>query len=214
MPSQAFKEFHNNRIDVSKLIEAHTLLHNGGRGRKGLGHITRSGIVMLCACFELYIETVLIESLDVFTSRVGDINTLPKAVLKHLSAKVKNDLHELRPIHLAGNGWKNVYKSYAEQDVLLLNTPKTGKIDELFKHYLGYEDFSSNWGIDKKVIDLFVSKRGEIAHKGRAARYIKIGELVQDLDLFTTLVSTIDQLLLDYIRNKTPGNIQPWNRTY
>ena len=77
MPSIAYTEFKKNIIDVDNLIAAHTTLNTGSRGKKGLGHITRSGIVMLCATWELYIETLLCESLQILLHRKNNPRELP-----------------------------------------------------------------------------------------------------------------------------------------
>jgi len=60
MPSSAYQAFKKNRVDVVRLIDSHGKLHAGTRGKKGLGHITRSGVVMLCASWELYVESLLV----------------------------------------------------------------------------------------------------------------------------------------------------------
>ena len=74
MPSKAYIEFEKNIVDVDHLISTHAAMNNGGRGKKGLGHITRSGIVMLCATWELYIESLLCESLKILTDRKNSQN--------------------------------------------------------------------------------------------------------------------------------------------
>jgi len=80
MPSKAFTEFRKNIADVDNLISSHRILNNGGRGKKGLGHITRSGIVMLCATWELYIESLLCESLEIILNRKTTPKDLPTIV--------------------------------------------------------------------------------------------------------------------------------------
>jgi len=50
MPSTSFLKFETNMLtDVDRIISSHTQLNHDGRGRRGLGHITRSGVLMLCA---------------------------------------------------------------------------------------------------------------------------------------------------------------------
>lgn len=214
MPSKAYIEFEKNIVDVDHLISTHAAMNNGGRGRKGLGHITRSGIVMLCATWELYIESLLCESLKILTDRKNTPKDLPTLIKKTLSKLVKEDKHELKPLELAGDGWRSTLLNYAKAETDLLHTPKSEKLDILYKRYLGMINFSSQWTTSSANLDSFVSKRGEIAHKGRQANYIKIGELKSDRETIDNLVTEIDKLILDYLITLDPAMNQPWRRTY
>lgn len=60
MASHAFGAFQYNLVDVERLIESHGALSGTGQGRRGLGHLTRAGVVLLCAAWELYLEHVLL----------------------------------------------------------------------------------------------------------------------------------------------------------
>lgn len=214
MPSQAFIEFRKNIIDVDKLISTHSILNTGNRGKKGLGHITRSGIVILCATWELYIESLLLESLKILMNRKTELRDLPTITKKYLCKLVKEDKHDLKPIELAGIEWRLTFYNYAKTETDLLHTPKSAKLDILYKNYLGLLNFSSRWATLPADLDQFVSKRGEIAHKGRQANYIKIGELRSDRQIIYDLVTEVDQVILDYLISLDPGMAVPWRRTY
>lgn len=214
MPSKAYIEFEKNIVDVDHLISTHAAMNNGGRGKKGLGHITRSGIVMLCATWELYIESLLCESLKILTDRKNSPKDLPTLIKKTLSKLVKEDKHELKPLELAGDGWRSTLLNYAKAETDLLHTPKSEKLDILYKRYLGMINFSNQWTTSSADLDSFVSKRGEIAHKGRQANYIKIGELKSDRETIDNLVTEIDKLILDYLITLDPTMNQPWRKTY
>lgn len=214
MPSKAYIEFKSNIIDVDNLIATHATLNTGSRGKKGLGHITRSGIVMLCATWELYIESLLCESLNILVSRKNSPKDLPTLIKKTLAKLVKEDKHELKPLELAGDGWRSTLFNYTKAETDLLHTPKSEKLDILYKRYLGIQDFSSQWTTSKFDLDKFVLKRGEIAHKGRQAKYIKIGELKSDRNVINSLVTEIDQIVLQYLISLDPTLIKPWRKTY
>jgi len=64
--------------DVDRLIESHGQLNHDGMGRRGLGHITRSGVLMLCAAWELYLEEMLVESVRILIRRATSPNQLPQ----------------------------------------------------------------------------------------------------------------------------------------
>lgn len=124
MPSDAYQNYRKNLKDVRELIKSHGILNHEGKGRRGLGHITRSGVVMLCAAWEVYSEEVILECVDCFISCTDDPPELPLPVRKNISQKVKDADHDLEPLALAGDGWEDVYRDYATQSIENLHTPK------------------------------------------------------------------------------------------
>jgi len=91
MPSSAYRKFLHNTADVDRLIDAHKNLSPSTNGKRGLGHITRSGVVMLCAAWELYAEDVLIESVKYIASETARPLDLPKSVQKNLASRIKEN---------------------------------------------------------------------------------------------------------------------------
>lgn len=114
MPSNAYITFLHIRIDVIKLIETHTNYSKSTKGKKNLGHLTRSAVVMLCAAWERYNEDLLIECIDYICNGIADINLLNKEIKKTISRKVRDDKNEIKPIELAGDGWKTIWKNYCK----------------------------------------------------------------------------------------------------
>ena len=193
MPSQAFKKFCKNLVDVDRLIQVHVYLKTGGKGKQGLGHLTRSGVVMLCAAWEIYIESLIEESIEVLLAHVDSPKSLPLTVQKELSKAVKTAKHELKPLDLAGDGWRLVYTQRAKVLLSGFNTPKTGPIETLFKKLIGYKVISEDFSEDLAAqVDDFVKARGEIAHKGREAKYIRINQLKQYRKITLSAVKEID----------------------
>ena len=91
MPSQAYRKFLHNVHDVERLITSHNALspNGNGRGRRGLGHITRSGVVLLCAAWELYVEDLLIECSKYLSNNFFNPTELPLSVKKNLAKLIK-----------------------------------------------------------------------------------------------------------------------------
>tara|TARA_B100000446_G_C10504288_1_gene324365 strand:+ start:86 stop:733 length:648 start_codon:yes stop_codon:yes gene_type:complete len=212
MPSSAYKHFRKNVIDVHRLIEAHSELTPNHPGKRGLGHITRSGIVMLCACWEQYVEAVLIESARKLALAYETPDQLPLSIKKHLSKRVKSDKHELKPLELSGYGWRSVYDAFCCTDVGNLNTPKTENLKELYGDYLGINNISNHWKVSGVYIDDFVSLRGDIAHQGRSARYVSISELeAYEKEIYLNCLH-MDNSLCNYIHGIIGGTVQPWRK--
>lgn len=164
MPSASFKKFELNLlVDVDRIIESHADLNHDGRGRRALGHITRSGVLMPCAAWELYVEEVLFEGVEYFISKLDSPRELPKPVQQELSRTVKESKHELKPLELAGEGWKSLYRNHVKEVLQGLNTPNSGNLDPLFKRFLGIDKVSDWWSLGKDVVNDFVTARG-ISH--------------------------------------------------
>ncbi len=129
MPSVAFQKFERNMLDdVDRIIKSHKQLNHSGLGRRGLGHITRSGVLMLCAAWELYLEEIIIEAVNVLIERATSPTSLPQAVQKEIAKYVKESKHELKALELAGDGWKVTYHNHATQSLVGFNTPKSATV--------------------------------------------------------------------------------------
>lgn len=213
MASSAFNEFRFNVLDARRLHQAHGVLSNGKPGKKGLGHITRSGVVMLCAAWERYHESALLEGAKYFSKQMRDPATLPLPVKKHLSSYVRKANHDLKPMDLAGDGWRTLYVAVVADETQTLNTPKSEKLKSLYERLLGVPDASTYWSTGGKPIDDFVSARGDIAHNGRKAPYIAAGSLIHYIEMIESVASEHDNQLCDYLKGASGSGYQPWKRT-
>lgn len=210
MPSSAYQAFKNNRIDVVRLIESHGRLHSGAPGKKGLGHITRSGVVMLCASWELYAESLLVESLRFLCSKCESPHQLPLVVQKELAKHVRESKHELKPLALANSGWCDVLISHAEQHCASLNTPKASPLNDLFNMFIGIEKIADAWSCGASVLNAFVGVRGEIAHRGRDASYVPLWRLRDHLSLIDSVAKETDNAVREHLKSNNPSRRQPW----
>ena len=213
MASSAFNEFKYNVLDAKRLHQAHRVVSAGTPGKKGLGHLTRSGVVMLCAAWERYNESVIVEAVGYLAKEVRDPNNLPLSVRKHLSAMTRQHMHELKPMELAGDGWRALYVAQANDETSSLNTPKSGKMKVLYERLTGLPDVSSFWAVGAKPVDDFVSARGDIAHNGRIAPYITAGTLLYYIDLIEKVAAEHDNKFCDYLKATSGSTYQPWRRT-
>lgn len=213
MASTSFNEFRYNMHDAKRLHQAHGVLSAATPGKKGLGHITRSGVVMLCAAWERYHESVLVEGVSYLSREIYDPNHLPLSVRKHLSAIAKQSAHELKPMELAGNGWRALYVAQATDETGSLNTPKSGKLKTLYDRLAGVPDVSAFWTIGAQPIDDFVSTRGDIAHNGRKSPYITAGTLNYYINMIQDAAAEHDHNFCDYLKAASGATVQPWRKT-
>lgn len=213
MASGAFKEFEFNVMDAKRLLQAHTMLVQGNRGKKGLAHLTRSGVVMLCAAWERYQEAVLVQGVKYLASEITDPKNLPVTVARYLSSHVREAKHELMPMRLAGDGWRNIYIGLAENVTDSLNTPKSDNLKLIYSRFVGVPDVSVFWTAGAAVIDTFVSTRGDIAHNGRTSPYIKATVLKFHIDTIEQAVRDHDNYFCDALKATAASTHQPWRKT-
>lgn len=168
---------------------------------------------MLCAAWEQYHESLLLEGVEFLSRNTVDPKNLPKTIQQYLSTAVKIHKHQLRPMDLAGEGWRTVFKDVARENTNALNTPKSENLKVLYKRLLGIPDVTSLWGGESQNIDLFISVRGEISHRGRHANYIQAWELSNYITLIYSTAARHDNLLCEELKNIGHTAYQPWNKT-
>lgn len=213
VPSRAYVDFRDNHlVDVDRLISSHASLGPTGPGRRGLGHLTRGGMLLLCAAWEVYIESVLVEGVCIFCERFEVPGDLPDSVRQRLARQVREARHELEPLRLAGAGWKDVLREYSGRATERLNTPNGEAINRLFERYLGVQRLTHHWTLGRAAIDDFVEQRGRIAHKGRAAHYVTIRSLRRYRDQVLQAAVDTDNHLREHIGQVTQERV-PWNQT-
>ena len=213
MPSQGLQKFESNLlVEVDRLIQSHGVLNHTGRGRRGLGHITRSGVLMLCAAWELYVEEVLIECVKYIAEHCPTPHQLSLNTQKELSKATKDSKHELKPLELSGDGWRTVFINHAQTTISTLNTPKSTILDPIFKRFLGVAELSSHWSIGPDGVNKFVNARGDIAHRGRDTQYVTIDSLRGYREQVITTVTETDNFLANHVQETCPDRHSPWRR--
>jgi RiboL-PSP-HEPN len=217
MPSKSFANFLIHLEDVTNLTDVHNLLGGSTRGRKKLGYLTRSGVVMLSAAWERYNEDLLLECIKIISDNTSDANNLPESVRRTLSKHVKDEKHELKPIELTGNGWKNVWFNFATQKTLNLHNPKSMELNKLFKENLGLEskEYTSLWLKKSRAkIDKFIETRGAVAHRGKEIGYVRFKDLQKNIEIIRQNTIQIDSEMSKYLKNMLLLSDSPWITTY
>ena len=212
MPSAAYSEFNQNLTDVHRLVLLHRRESGTGRGRRGLGHLTRGGLLLLCAAWERYVETVLAEGAQNLAGRLPDINGLPAAVRQKVTNHANNNATAWNAAQLTTSVWVQIYADAIKVRVDKLHTPKHHKLRPLFEEFLTVPDIGAAWSTGTVPIDDFVVLRGEVAHRGGQSRYIRFGQL-EDLEVSVKrYVRETDNFLSDHLRTMVIPQYRPWNR--
>ena len=215
MPSKALQFFEKKLLtDVDRLIETHESLSGGRQGRHHLGHITRSGFVMLCAAWESYTELVAEEALAKMLKFSDGPKCLPKPIQKKIANTLRERKNPMLVLDLAGDGWKKLAMDIAKLQIGLLHTPKPNQLEDLFKNVVGIDSVWDSWNssLINEIKD-FVTQRGDIAHKGSDAQYVKINHLKKHREIIPGIAVALDNQIADHIRDHFPKpHAAPWRR--
>lgn len=208
MPSQARLNFERNLSrDVERLEEMHRAQFPGpGRPHSIL---TRSGIFLLCAAWELYCEEVVKEAFEHVVGHANGPLDLPEHPRRTLANAIKADKHELAVLRLAGDGWKQYLREHAEKKLEELNTPNCANVTDLFKKFVGI-NVEPVLGNHEQALLTFIGKRGDIAHRGAQAGHVSINDLQADHDFVRALVVELDNEIIQPIQ--VASGSRPWNR--
>jgi hypothetical protein len=208
MPSAARANFERHLLrDVDALIVYHRQ-EFPGRGRPH-SIFTRSGTFLLCAAWELYCEEAISESLEKILDAVELPGDLPPDVRGLLISSVRSDKDESTPLRLAGEGWRDYLRKVVQREVGRLNTPKKSNVVDLFRRCVGV-DVNDLLNPHEQALHDFISKRGDIAHRGADAGHVSINDLAADYDFIRMLVRDIDNFIIQPIQQVT--HHRPWNR--
>jgi hypothetical protein len=207
VPSRARLTFEQHLLrDVHRLMDAHRA-QQGGRGRP-LSVYTRSGVFLLSAAWELYIEEVAAECLEWLLYEATLPTDLPDLLQGTLAASVRR-AGEMAALGLAGDGWKDMLRDIVRSRVAALNTPDVPRVSSLLRDCAGI-DLVGTLGPHTNRVTEFVRKRGNIAHQGVRAGHVGIAELDDDYAFICSLVTEIDNALIAPLRERL--GYRPWNR--
>ncbi|WP_461478897.1 HEPN domain-containing protein [Pararhodobacter aggregans] len=200
--------------EVGRIIEAHVMLRKGCRGPDPHKSILRGSVLMLCAAWEVYCESVLVEAVDKILQKKIDPLELPKDMQGQLRAAVHDqDVFKSQPLKLAGFGWRTVYKDEVASACSRFNTPKSDRLNDLFKKWLGIKEIAKSWSYGAKEIDRFVSLRGEIAHRGGDSESVTREEAIHFKAIVAKSIQETDNAIYEYLKDPALLAAAPWQRT-
>jgi len=171
--------------EVKRLVKIHAVMGGSGPGRRyNLEVLNKSGIVLLVACWESYVEDLASASYEFLLANAEDHSVFPADVLTLASKRLKDHEDNREVWKLAGDGWKQVLDDYKSdliaEHIGKLNTPRPAQVDNLYKRLLGISRISSSWCWPGMKADSAASKlnrlvtlRGSIAHRVAAAQAVK-----------------------------------------
>lgn len=215
LPSKAHRAFKENCADIDRLIDIHSRLTGTAPGRRyDVEVLNKAAIVLITSFWEAYCEDLAAEALEHVVNHSKTAANLPNDLQKAVAKSLKAETHDLAVWRLADDGWRVVLRSrladLQQERNKKLNTPKAEQIDDLFVRAVGINNVSSRWYWNnmpaqraKDKLDGYVSLRGEVAHRGRAARTIHKSAVVDYYSHVWIIVGKTDGYINRVIRSST-----------
>ncbi len=194
-PISAWDSLSQNLRDVTRLAEIHEKVGGSSRGRRyGLDVLNRSGIVLVVASWEAFVEDLVTLALERILAATGQPSHFPKATLLAASRGLRAAKDERRVLELAGDGWRGVVSEYCSSKIRSLNSPTASEVEALFQDVLGLVGLTSRWKWGKTTssqaaqqLDALVKRRHAIAHRVSFGRITTKKELESAVSLVLRL---------------------------
>lgn len=217
--SPAAKTFAASSEEIAQLTDIHEQISGKERGRRHLEVLNKSAIVLLCAYWEAYCEDLADISLRHLLAHLKDPAGLPAPLRKRIARELKEDRHELSPWKVAGEGWKSHLRSrlgaLRHARNVEWNTPKAANVDKFFEDSLGIVKLSDAWHwwtinapTAKHRLDLIVTLRGDIAHRGSTLETVEKFRVIRALKHIRKLVAVTDVHVSRELKAIT--GVEPW----
>jgi hypothetical protein len=214
------KRLISNTEEVDTLLTIHEDVTGDGPGRRhNVEILNKSGVVLLVACWEAFVEDLATTAFDCLMNNAISPSTFPNIVLTGASKALRSDPNETKVWDLAGDGWKRVLKNsrneLLERYVGKLNTPKPKNVDELFEKIIGLSSLSSCWkwrgttaDASKRKLEKLVELRGEIAHRVKATKAVKKQDLLESSQFVARLAARTSNTVRAFVHGRI--GTHPW----
>jgi hypothetical protein len=218
------KSFLENREEVKRLLNIHIKVAGTNRGPKTEVQVLhKSAIVLLTACWESYIETIITDSFDFLLANAETPNVFPNSVLIKATKDIRSDKDERKVWLLAADGWKKVLNDYKnnvlKKEIDYFHVPRPENIDEIFSKTIGFEKVSKQWtwkgqtnSDSIKTLNKLINLRGEIAHKIIATAKINKADVIYFLNFINNLTVCTSNAVNNYIKERV--GTYPWINYY
>lgn len=219
-PTSPFDGLQQKMQDVDRLLEIHGELTGTKKyfSRPKAAVLYKSGMVLITACWEAFIEDVVTKALDFIVTNIPAQEKLPKELKMIVAQHIKDDKHELSVWTLAGEKWKVRTADILKRPVDGFHVPTSDKVDKLFKKVINLEDVSKKWswqGMTKKKagerLNGYIDIRHDIAHKSKTDAEV----LKWNVQEYGNHVCRIAKITCNTTRNYVHKitNEYPWDET-
>ena len=216
VPDAHIQSLIDNVKEVDRLRGIHSQITKPGPGRKyEVEVLHKSGIVLLVACWEAFVEDCAAAGLDHLIQASADPSKLPLMVRERVASQCTG----LKVWSLANAGWKTVLrdnmKAVLAKTTGALNTPRTTQVDEIFHKTLELSSVSSAWNWKgrsvmqaRAALDRLVTLRGSIAHRVATSKRVRLKDVRDARDLVFRLAVSTHNRVSDFLLAET--GTTPW----
>ncbi len=221
MPPAHIDNLLSNVDEVLRLVEIHEQITGTGRGRRYDTEIlNKSGVVLLVACWEAYVEDLATSAFNMMITLAADHTAFPTKVLTLASRDLRSAPDERRVWDLAGVGWQTVLQNHRaailKRFAGSLNTPKPEQVDALFEDLVGVTRLSNGWRWHRTTADsarrrltALVELRGDIAHRVTTSRPVNKRHVVLAAEFVRRLAAVSSNRVREHVHARV--NRYPWN---
>ncbi len=219
MPSKARQAFTGNSGDITRLLKIHRDIGGDGAGQRyGLEVLNKSAVVLVTAFWEAYCEDLAAEAVEAIVVSAPSAGKLSKHIRKIVAEELKKEKHDLSVWSLADDGWRKVLHErlgrLREERNWNMMSPTSAKIDKLFEESIGLPRVSSGWywaGMSanqaRKKLDRFVALRGDIAHRGMAARSCKKTHVTDYFEFIKRIIGKTGDRVNKHVKDATGSGL-------
>jgi hypothetical protein len=214
MPSDSWRFFDQTLLrDVNRLIEAHENSNPEGKGKRALGHFTRSAVLLLSSAWEVYVEGLVVEAVTkILTSHNPE--SLPDALIVKFCEAVKADKHERKHFKIVGDGWRGYYINACKAACDKFNTAKSTQVGDLMEAWVCADraKLFDSWRRKPCELDEFMTRRGDIAHRGSASNYVQETDLRSYVKMITDFAADTDNYMQGHVRGLLFNPRKVWRK--
>ena len=222
--SSARGSFENSKKLVEYLLEIHKERGGTEPGRrdKSLSALNMSAMVLITACWESYLETLLSDIFKFLLDSSDTPEKFSKILKKAISDEIKRNNDDRYVWKLTGDGWKDVFKKEVKEKLGKFNTPSGTNVNKLFEQILDLNNLSECWfwqnmsqenGKAVKELDRYLLIRNKIAHGKTKDNIIELEEGLNekiDKQSVTKYMEFIEKLI-EKTENKVKDHLQKFS---
>ena len=185
--SSARGSFENSKKLVEYLLRIHEEIGGDERGKraKSLSALNMSAMVLITACWESYLKTLLSDTFKSLLDSSDSPEKFSKILKKAISDEIKKNKDDRYVWKLTGDGWKDIFKKEVKEKLDKFNTPSGINVNKLFEQILGLKNLSECWSWQNmsrenrkavKELDRYLLIRNKIAHGETKDNIIELEE--------------------------------------
>ncbi len=201
--TEAKQVFENALVDAENLMWFHEEFGGADPGKRAayFQSLSKSAIILLCSAWESYVETIILEIVDLQISLAKEALHLPLNLQSISTVHIKAMKDDRAWLKVAGEGWRKIAREACLANLGRLHSPHTKAVSDQFNTILGVEKISEawSWKAARNIggrIDNLVKLRGDLAHAKSSQMSVQKLIVTQNINLIRRVVDCTDAYLV------------------